>query len=416
MPPSNSCPPDKSHTIPSMRTIKTDILIFGGGIAGLWLLNRLRAAGYSVLLLEQDRLGGHETLNANGIIHGGLKFGLSAMLRDIEDLDDMPALWRACIAGNGDLDLSRVRILAEHQYIWSEASLAARATTFFASRLVTGQVRAADGAERPAPLDHPAFEGKVYRLSDLVIDMPSLIQTLIADNKDCIYKVSPQNCHLETDDRYNTTAVFITAAGVEPLRIHPTSVILAGGQGNAGLLEDIGLHESTMERRTVHMVMLKRPNLPQLYAHCLGSSRNPRLTITTHPTRDGETVWYLGGELAEEGAGRDERMQIEAAQRELKELLPWLDLRGARYKAVKLDRILPAGDRGLFRPDNAFVLGIGNNILTWPCKLTLAPNLGRQVLAHLEKEGVKPEHEQPREALPLLFPEIGQPIWETLFT
>ena len=66
-----------------MRTIETDILIFGGGIAGLWLLNRLRSAGYSVILLEQDKLGGHETLNANGIIHGGLKFGLNAMLRDI---------------------------------------------------------------------------------------------------------------------------------------------------------------------------------------------------------------------------------------------------------------------------------------------------------------------------------------------
>ncbi|MDF2446282.1 MAG: FAD-dependent oxidoreductase [Moraxellaceae bacterium] len=399
-----------------MRTIKTDFLIFGGGIAGLWLLNRLRAAGFSVLLLEQDRLGGHETLNANGIIHGGLKFGLAAMLRDIEDLDDMPALWRACIAGTGDLDLSGVRVLAEHQYIWSEANLAARATTFFASRLITGQVRPVDGADRPAALHNPGFEGRVYRLSDLVIDIPSLVSSLISKHKSCIYKVSPQNCHLETDDRHNTTAVFITAAGLEPIRIHPTNVVLAGGQGNAALLEDIGLREPAMERRTVHMVMLKRPNLPMLHAHCLGASRNPRLTITAHPTRDGEMIWYLGGELADEGAGRDERMQIEKAQRELKELLPWVDIRGARFKTLKIDRILPAGDRGLLRPDNAYVQAIGNNILTWPCKLTLAPNLGRQVLAHLEKEGIKPEHEQPAEALPLLFPEIGQPIWDILFT
>ncbi|HEX4869485.1 MAG TPA: FAD-dependent oxidoreductase [Moraxellaceae bacterium] len=399
-----------------MQTIKTDILIFGGGIAGLWLLNRLRAAGYSVLLLEQDRLGGQETLNANGIIHGGLKFGLSAMLRDIEALEDMPALWRACLSGNGDVDLSTVKVLSEHQYIWSEASLAARATTFFASRLITGHVEAVAGEERPGPFQHEAFNGPVYRLSDLVIDMPSLVQALVSEHKRCIYKISPQTCHLETDDRHNTTAVFITAAGMEPIRIHPTAVILAGGQGNAALLEDIGLHEPAMERREVHMVMLKRAGLPPLWAHCLGASRNPRITITTHPTRDGESLWYLGGDLADEGAGRDERLQIDKAQRELKELLPWVDLRGARYKTLKIARILPAGDRGLLRPDNAYVQGIGNNILTWPCKLTLAPNLGRQVLAHLEKEGVKPEHEQPMDALPLLFPEIGQPIWETLFT
>jgi hypothetical protein len=246
--------------------------------------------------------------------------------------------------------------------------------------------------------------------------MPSLVQRLISPHKRCIYKVSPQNCHLETDARHNTTAVFITAAGMEPLRIHPKAVVLAGGQGNAGLLEDIGLSQPAMARQEVHMVMLKRAGLPSLYAHCLGASRSPRITITTHPTRDGESVWYLGGELADEGAQRDERLQVDKAQRELKELLPWLDLRGARYKTLRMSRILPAGDRGLLRPDNAFVQGIGNNILTWPCKLTLAPNLGRQVLAHLDKEGVTPEHEQPSDALPLLFPEIGQPTWETLFT
>lgn len=398
-----------------MQTIKTDILIFGGGIAGLWLLNRLRNAGYSALLLEQDRLGGQESINANGIIHGGLKFGLAAMLRDIEDLDDMPALWRDCIAGQGDLNLSSVKVLAQHQYIWSEASLAARATTFFASRFITGQVESAEGASRPDILQDSAFSGSVYRLSDLVIDMPSLIQRLASAYKNCIYKVSPQNCHIETDDRHNTTAVFITAAGLEPLRIHPERVILAGGQGNAALLDDLGRREPAMERRTVHMTLLKRPQLPSFHAHCLGTSRNPRLTITTHPTRDGEKVWYIGGEVADEGALRDERLQIEKVQKELKELLPWVDLRGGRYKTVKLDRILPAGDH-FFRPDHAFVEQHGNNIVAWPCKITLAPNLGRQLLALLEKDNFQPRHPQPEEALPLLYPEIGTPVWETLFT
>jgi glycerol-3-phosphate dehydrogenase len=398
-----------------MRTIETDILIFGGGIAGLWLLNRLRAAGYSVILLEQDKLGGQETLNANGIIHGGLKFGLSAMLRDIEDLDDMPALWRDCLEGQGDLNLKGVRTLSEHQYLWSEPNLAARATTFFASRLITGQVEAVDGEARPSPFQDKTFTGSVYQLSDLVIDMPSLVQKLATTYKSSIYKVSPQNCHLETDDRHNTTAVFITAAGVEPLRIHPRRVILAGGQGNQGLLEDLGLREPVMERRSTHMVLIKHPSLPELYAHCLGSSTRPRITITSHPTRDGGKIWYVGGELAEEGAQRDARMQIEHTQRELTELLPWVDLRGARFKALKLDRILPSGDRGLFKPDNAFVEPCGNNIVVWPCKVTLAPNLGRQVLALLENEGIAPQHPMPDEALPLLYPETGQPAWETLF-
>jgi hypothetical protein len=245
--------------------------------------------------------------------------------------------------------------------------------------------------------------------------MPSLVKHLASTYKSSIYKVSPQNCHIETDDRNNTTAVFITAAGMEPLRIHPERTILAGGQGNAALLEDIGFREPTMQRETVHMTLLKRPQLPTLYAHCLGTSRSPRLTITTHTARDGEKIWYIGGEIANEGALRDERLQIEKVQQELKELLPWIDLRGGRYRTFKIDRILPA-ENPFFRADRAFIEKKGNNIVAWPCKLTLAPNLGRQVIDMLNKDKLLPQHPQPEEALPLLYPEMNQPIWETLFS
>src|SRR5690606_11380471 len=34
-----------------------DLVIFGGGVAGLWLLNRAREAGYSALLFEREALG-----------------------------------------------------------------------------------------------------------------------------------------------------------------------------------------------------------------------------------------------------------------------------------------------------------------------------------------------------------------------
>ena len=58
----------------------TDIVIFGGGIAGLWLLNRLRDQGYHAILLETDKLGCGQTLASQGIIHGGLKYALNGAL------------------------------------------------------------------------------------------------------------------------------------------------------------------------------------------------------------------------------------------------------------------------------------------------------------------------------------------------
>ena len=54
-------------------TVTTDIVIFGGGIAGLWLLNRLQQQGLDVILLESAGLGGGQSLASQGIIHGGLK-------------------------------------------------------------------------------------------------------------------------------------------------------------------------------------------------------------------------------------------------------------------------------------------------------------------------------------------------------
>ena len=60
----------------------TDIVIFGGGIAGLWLLDRLRIQGYQVILLESSSLGGGQTYASQGIIHGGLKYALGGSIAD----------------------------------------------------------------------------------------------------------------------------------------------------------------------------------------------------------------------------------------------------------------------------------------------------------------------------------------------
>ena len=70
----------------------TDIVIFGGGIAGLWMLNCLRNQGYQAILLETDKLGSGQTLASQGIIHGGLKYALNGALGGAANIiSDMPA-------------------------------------------------------------------------------------------------------------------------------------------------------------------------------------------------------------------------------------------------------------------------------------------------------------------------------------
>jgi len=116
-------------------TYSTDIAIFGGGIAGLWLLNRFQAAGYETILLESASLGEAQTLASQGIIHGGLKYALSGSLtKSADTIAGMPQRWRQCLAGDDEVDLTGCRILSDDYYMWSDAGIRSKLKTFLAAR------------------------------------------------------------------------------------------------------------------------------------------------------------------------------------------------------------------------------------------------------------------------------------------
>ena len=109
---------------------------------------------------------------------------------------------------------------------------------------------------------------------------------------------------------------------------------------------------------------------------------------------------------------RDTQAQIAAAQKELASLLPWVDLRDAQWRTLRIERAEPA-QSGLVRPDNAYLHVQGNLLVGWPTKLALAPDLADRVLANLQASGVEPsgrttltEHPQPP---------LGRAPWQELF-
>jgi glycerol-3-phosphate dehydrogenase len=388
------------------QALSTDILIVGGGIAGLWLNARLRRLGYATLLVENERLGGGQSVKSQGIIHGGTKYALGgALTGSSEAIADMPRRWREALAGSGELDLSGVRLLSDAHYLWSPGTLAGNLTSFFASKAMRGRVDAVKGESLPPALQHPKFRGKVYRLAELVLDVPSLIARLaeLAGNS------------LLTGQRIEPLRDDSTLAGVvvDGREIRAKRVVLCAGPGNAGLLTAMGIEQPRQQLRPLHMVLVKAPTLKPLYAHCLGGGPKPRITITTHPAADGQWVWYLGGDLAEaEGVARDEAAQIRTAQKELGELLPWLDLSAAEWRTLRVDRAEPA-QSGLVRPDNAFLSEQGSLLVGWPTKLALAPDLADRVIASLERTGIQPSDHPALPELP--HPTVAAPLWEELF-
>ena len=165
------------------NVIKVDVAIIGGGIAGLWLLSRLRARGYGALLIESERLGSGQTICSQGIIHGGAKYSLRGQVSEsAKAVAEMPALWRRCLKGEGEVDLHGAALLAEHQYLWATRSPTSRLVAFFASRLLRSRmekVAAGVGADDyPPALRHPAFRGTVYRLDEPIIDIASVLAVL----------------------------------------------------------------------------------------------------------------------------------------------------------------------------------------------------------------------------------------------
>lgn len=387
------------------QALSTDVLIVGGGIAGLWLNARLRQQGYATVLVENASLGGGQSLKSQGIIHGGAKYALHGALTGAsEAIADMPRRWSEALEGHGELDLSGVRLLSAAHYLWSPGTLAGNLTSFFASKAVRGRVDQVKGEQLPPALQHPKFKGKVYRLAELVVDVPSLIARLAELAGDSLLagqRVEP----LRDGDE-------LAGLRVDGREIRAQRIVLSAGQGNAELLAALNVEQPKQQLRPLHMVLVKGAHLKPLYAHCLGGGPKPRVTVTSHPAADGQWVWYLGGDIAEaDGVARDEAAQIKAAQKELGDLLPWVDLSDARWATLRVDRAEPA-QSGLVRPDNAFLAEQDRLLVGWPTKLALSPDFSDRVLAALARDGIQPGHAPALPELPR--PPLAKPVWEEL--
>ena len=279
-------------------SICVDLVLIGGGVAGLWLANRARQAGFSVLLFEQRALGSEQTLASQGMIHGGMKYTLAGALTGAsEAIAEMPRHWRDCLCGDGDIDLRHTRILSDHFFMWSSETVASRVTNFLASKLTRGRVEAVHPDRRPPLLRTSEFSGSLYKLEDLVIDVPSLVANLANNIEGCCYLIDWQAAELQRDTQEQISLTL--NQGDQPLTINAKQFIFTAGKGNAQLLDQLGLSAPAMQIRPLQQVMVKHSYGFDFYGHCLGAETSPRLTISSHRLPHGEHIWYLGGSLAD---------------------------------------------------------------------------------------------------------------------
>lgn len=394
--------------------ISTDIVIIGGGIAGLWTMDFLKKHGVKVILLESDSLGCGQTIKSQGIIHGGLKYAITgAQSAASNALKDMPGYWQSCLNGDGDIDLRTVKVLSTGQYMWSTNRLTGGITNLFASAAMRSNVDVITSADYPKILKDSAIKGKLYKLDEIVLNIPTLINALATPHlDDCIKIDSAAACSFGLDPAGHIQYLSLTSNDV-PLEITAQKYIFTAGAGNEALQQQLGI-KNNMQRRPLHMVLVKHPNLAPLYGHCVGLSAAPRLTITTHIAADHLPVWYLGGKLAEDGVKLDSAQQIRIAQQELKELFPELDLRDAKWASFKVDRAEEMKSDGS-KPDTCSIVANKNYITAWPTKLALAPVLAAQIIDFLRTQNFLPNQNITKLQLDKYTkPTIATPIWDQL--
>ena len=398
--------------------INVDIAIIGGGIAGLWLLNRLCNNGYNAVLLEQGDLGGAQTIASQGMIHGGIKYALGgALTGSSEAIADMPDHWRRCLRGEGDVDLSKATVLSEHFYMWSTPSIGSKVTSFFASKVTRGRVDSVDRQQRPEVFQHDAFKGNLYKLVDLVLDVPSVV-TALADNcRGRIFSIDWRHSALQQHSDGSVQHLLLSD-GNNAVTLEAKRFVFAAGEGNEQLSSVLNIKRPAMQRRPLRQVLVKHHYPYPLYAHCMGTNPSPRLTISSHRTRDKKMVWYLGGDLATDGATLSDNAVIEKAKSELQTLFSWLDFSASEWATLYINRAEPQ-QKGLIKPDKAFAekaRECNNVIVSWPTKLTLSPNMADEVCALLAADNIQASGQGPDNTLAKFStPAVGTPCWEALF-
>jgi glycerol-3-phosphate dehydrogenase len=398
-----------------IKTVETDIAIVGGGVTGLWLLNRLRQEGYSCILLEAGSLGGGQTHLSQGIIHGGTKYALQGtMTPAAQAISDMPGVWQHCLQGSGKLDLSAVPVLSSHQYLFSTNKIAAKLTGMFATMALNGKVEPLKAESYPEVFQHPGFKGSVYALQEMTIDVQALIRELVKPNQDVIFKIDPlREEQIKLDEEGNLVALEVSAASSEPVLIKARKYVFAAGKGNEIFLNKVDNKTQATQRRPLHMVVVKTDFTYPVFAHCLGMGSTPRITITTHQARDGKTVWYLGGQIAEEGVKYDQPAQIRLAKKELQEIFSWLDFSSASFASFFVDRAEPLQPGGK-RPDSFHLEEIKNTLVVWPTKLALAPRLAEEIITTLKNSNAPVGLLDTRALRAFPMPALATPVWDEL--
>jgi len=359
---------------------EVDVVIFGAGIAGLWTFHHLKRLGYDVLLLEKDAIGGKQSIASQGIIHSGLKFSLAGKVSNLaKSISKMPDIWRDALNGKGSVDLSNAHINAKSQQLLIPKGAFGSLTNIVANKALGNQAHSISKNEWSEEVKNSGFDGSIIFMDEPVLDIPSVIHALAEPYMSCIRKI--------TDEQASTPFKFLKENNITAKRI-----IFTCAEGNHLIAKD-NHHDTGLEtqKRPLLQGMLKSAPF-QLYAHLVGKTDKPLVSITTHKTSDGELVWYLGGRAAERKKDDKPEHVYKDALMAFNKYLPNVDFSDAQWSTLPIDRVEGKSRTDGWMPDTPTIHHTNEALYCWPTKLTFAPMLSQMILEDLKKIDIKPSN------------------------
>ena len=357
-------------------TRNIDIVIFGAGIAGLWAFHRLKRMGYDVLLLESNAIGCGQTVASQGIIHSGLKYAFAGQLNALaKSISAMPDLWRDAMNRKGSVDLSKAELNASSQLLLIPSGFMGGLVKLVTKKALGGNVHEVAKADWPQEIKDSGFKGSVVYMDEPVLNVPSVLEALATPYRDSIRIIDTPDDPLGYLDKHNIKAKKIIYTGAAS-----NHKIAADNQDNKGL---------KTQARPLLMGFIKHAPFP-LYAHCVGKSDKPVATITTHETKDGVLVWYLGGQVAERDKDADASEVYNAIKDMMRKYMPNVDVSNFEWGVLPIDRIEGKSDTQNHLPDTPTIHKAGDSFYCWPTKLTFAPLLSDMIVKELDEDGIAP--------------------------
>jgi glycine/D-amino acid oxidase-like deaminating enzyme len=415
--------------------ISPDVLIIGGGVAGLWLLNDLHR-DYATLLLERETLGGGQTCHSHVYIHRGHVYKES-------QADLITALQGVTETWNERLEDRQLRKVTEWSYfVWSNAADADQRAKLWSSFQLDGFQECRDDPTC-ARVFKRAIVDRAFRCPEAALNGEELVDALRRDVDQYIRHIQAVD-HIEADtgDR-RVKEIHITMAAGERLVIAPGALVLAAGRGNQALLDLVYKRSGTppevegvgpeQQIRKAHMLVVKGELEP--LAAVLPDLAG--LFIVSRQCEDGQVAWLISDHRSELIKSRADWEKYDA-QWWLPKVLEFLEFVAPRYfaladrpnlqwgvyEAPKAERKSSENEVGsageIPHEEKVEQFEFVNLFVIWPTKLTLAPKTSEEVRhrLHAQRTITTPNPYGQENSLPTPWtdswqkPETGVEYWK----